>query len=307
MTPTQHVEEQTGRPQAPRWSRYVAIGDSLSEGLWDPHPLDPDRQRGWADRLAENLSERRVAAGEEPLEYANLAIRGKLLRSILVDQVPAAIAMKPDLVSLIGGGNDILRPRADIDRLARNLEHGVARLRAEGIDVLLGTGFDASGSLVGLTRSRVGIYNSLIWSIARRQGAHVVDLWGMTFLRDWRMWASDRIHMVPEGHRRVAQGALLGLGLQPDDAEWDAMLPTAAPTPRMDHVRENAQWLREHVGPWAKRRLTGTSSGDTRLPKAPELAPLVTVEPPAEKVTDPALEESLEPETAAEKSAEASS
>src|SRR3954452_2850975 len=100
----------------PRWSRYVAIGDSFSEGLWD----DPDGreapQRGWADLLASHLSQRRTAAGESPLLYANLAIRGRLLKSILVEQVPAALSLKPDLVSLVGGGNDILRPTADVDR-----------------------------------------------------------------------------------------------------------------------------------------------------------------------------------------------
>ncbi|GII97667.1 lysophospholipase L1-like esterase [Sediminihabitans luteus] len=267
---------------APRWSSYVAIGDSFSEGLWDPSPQDPDRQRGWADRLAEALSARRVAAGETPLEYANLAIRGRLLRPILVDQVPAAIAMKPDLVSLVGGGNDILRPRADIDRLARNLEHGVSRLRAEGIDVLLATGFDAQGSLVGVTRSRVGIYNALIWSIARRHGAHVLDLWGMRGLRDWRMWSSDRIHLVPDAHHRVAQAAMVGLGLEPDDATWDDPLDPLPPSPRIDQVRENAQWLREHVGPWAQRRLRGTSSGDHREPKLPTLAPVLPATGPEE-------------------------
>ena len=106
----------------PRWSRYVAIGDSFTEGLWD----DPDGreapQRGWADLLASHLSARRSAAGEPQLEYANLAIRGRLLRPILVEQVPAALALGPDLVSLVGGGNDLLRPGADVDRMARNLE-----------------------------------------------------------------------------------------------------------------------------------------------------------------------------------------
>jgi lysophospholipase L1-like esterase len=97
----------------PRWSRYVAIGDSFTEGLWD----DPDGreapQRGWADLLASHLSARRTAAGAEPLQYANLAIRGRLLRPILVEQVPAALDLGPDLVSLVGGGNDLLRPAAD--------------------------------------------------------------------------------------------------------------------------------------------------------------------------------------------------
>lgn len=254
----------------PRWRRLVVVGDSFSEGLWDPYPGDPDRQRGWADRLADHLSARRTAAGEAPLEYAKLAIRGRLLRPILTEQVPRALALEPDLVSLIGGGNDILRPAADIGRLTRNLEHAVARIRATGADVLLGTGFDASGPVLGLTRSRVGVYNATLWSIARRHGCHVLDLWGMRSLQDARLWSSDRIHLTPEGHRRVADAALVGLGLAPDDGDWDEPLEEAPPTPRVARARENAEWVRIHLVPWAQRRLHGTSSGDEREPTWPE-------------------------------------
>jgi hypothetical protein len=205
------------------------------------------------------------------MEYANLAVRGRLLRPILREQVPAALELRPDLVSLVGGGNDMLRPVADPDRMAVELERAVVRLREAGADVLLGTGVDSKDSpLVSRTRHRTALYNTHIWSIARRHGAHVVDLWGMRSLRDWRMWAGDRIHLTTEGHRRVAQGALVALGLTPDDERWDDPLSPLPPVPRAERVRENAQWVRQHVYPWATRRLRGRSSGDTRRPKRPE-------------------------------------
>lgn len=257
------------------WSRYVAIGDSFTEGLWDVHPDDEDHCRGWADLLAKNLSQRRIAAGQEPLSYANLAIRGRLMRPIITEQLPAALEMKPDLVSLIGGGNDILRPAADVDLIARNLEAAVVRIRRTGADVLLSTGIDAAESpLVGMTRGRVGIFNSHVWSIARRHDAYVLDQWGMKALKDWRMWAPDRIHLTTDGHRRVAQGALVALGQAPDDAAWDDPLTPLPPVPRIEWARENAQWLREHVYPWAARRLRRQSSGDSRTAKYPELKPI---------------------------------
>lgn len=257
-----------------RWERYVAIGDSFTEGLWDPHPGLADTQRGWADRLAETLSARRIAAEAEPLQYANLAIRGRLLRSILAEQLPVALEAKPDLISLVGGGNDILRPAADIDTLSGVLEDAVASIRATGADVLLGTGFKAGGALTW-TNSRVGIYNANLWAIARRHGAHVVDLWGMRALQDLRMWSDDRIHLTPEGHRRVAQAALVGLGLEPDDHEWDVPLPVGPIATLTERARANAAWARMHVAPWIRRRLTGASSGDGRTPKwpAPEAWP----------------------------------
>lgn len=263
------------RTHAPRWTRYVAIGDSFTEGLWDLDPDDAARCRGWADMLAARISSRRTEAGDAPLEYANLAVRGRLLRPILTEQLPPALALEPDLVSLIGGGNDVLRPTADVDRMARNLEAAVVRLRASGADVLLGTGMDSADSaIVRRTRGRVGIYNSHIWSIARRHDAHVLDLWGMASLRDWRMWSDDRIHLTTEGHARVAQAALVGLGLLPDDAAWDDPLVPLPPVPRVEQAMADAAWLRAHVYPWATRRLRGRSTGDLRVPKRPALGPV---------------------------------
>jgi lysophospholipase L1-like esterase len=257
----------------PTWARYVALGDSFTEGLWDV-PSDGALCRGWADLLAGHLATRQDAAGAPPLAYANLAVRGRLLRPILREQVPAALSLEPDLVSLVGGGNDMLRPAADPDRLARDLEAAVARFRAAGADVILATGVDTADSpLVRRTRSRVAVLNAHVWSIARRHGAVVVDLWGMRSLRDWRMWSDDRIHLTTEGHRRVAQAALVALGLSPDDPRWDEPLATVPAPPRSQQLREDAEWVREHVVPWMTRRLQGRSSGDTRVAKRPELAP----------------------------------
>lgn len=255
---------------APRWTTYVALGDSMSEGLWDVDPADPTRCRGWADLLAGALSQRRTAAGAPPLRYANLAVRGKLLGEILDEQLPLALEMAPDLVSLVGGGNDILRPGADVDALAARLEDGVARLRAAGADVLMATGVDTRDSpLIKATRGKVGIYNAHIWSIARRHGAHVLDTWGMASLRDWRLWADDRIHMSPEGHARTAQAALVALGLAPDDDRWDDPLAPLPPEAFAVRLRGNAQWVRQHAYPWVQRRLRRTSSGNGRTAKYP--------------------------------------
>jgi lysophospholipase L1-like esterase len=244
------------------------MGDSFSEGLWDPYPDAPDVQRGWADNLAAVLSARRIAAGEEPLEYANLAIRGRKLRPIIAEQLDITVDAQPDLVSLVGGGNDILRASADIDAISAALEDAVVALRATGADVLMGTGFKA-GAALSWTNGRVGIFNANVWSIARRHGAHVVDLWGMRSLADLRLWSDDRIHLTPEGHQRVANAALVALGLEPDDDGYDTPLDAAPPAAFRDAARANAAWMRQHVGPWVKRRLTGTSSGDGRSAKWP--------------------------------------
>jgi len=261
----------------PRWRSFVAVGDSFTEGLWDPYDSDLDDLAGWADRLAATLSRRRVAAGEDPLSYANLAIRGRRLARIVDEQLPHALAMTPDLISLVGGGIDILRLDADPDRLASILEEAVVATRASGADVLLATCMDTrgAGALLGSTRQRMAVYSAHIWTIARRHDCFVLDQWGLTALADPRMWAEDRIHLSGEGHHRLCQAALVGLGLEPDDPDWHEPLPTAETARRVDRIREHGLWLRRDVAPWVGRGLRGRSTGDDRSAKRPRLVAVV--------------------------------
>ncbi|WP_123920164.1 SGNH/GDSL hydrolase family protein [Georgenia muralis] len=251
------------------------MGDSFTEGLWDlPDPARPDRLRGWADILAGRLAagaapgDASSADGDDGLVYANLAVRGRLLGTIVEEQLPEALALGPDLVSLVGGGNDLLRPGSDPDALAGVLEDAVVRVRATGADVLLATGMDPHGSpLLRATRARVAVYNAHVWSLARRHGASVVDVWGMRSLRDWRMWAPDRIHLTTAGHERVAQAALVALGVGADDPAWDDPLAPLPPVARAERLRSDLLWARQYATPWIGRRLRRRSSGDTRPPK----------------------------------------
>jgi len=265
------------RDQPAAYTRYVAIGDSFTEGMADADPARLNRYVGWADRLAAHLACVAPMAGphQPSFGYANLAIRGRLLVDIAGRQVDDALALAPDLVSIVGGGNDILRPRADIDALATRLEDSVAKLRAGGAAVLLATPSNPSDApMLKASKGRAAAYTAHIWSIARRHDAHVIDLWGMAALRDWRMWAPDRIHLTSEGHRRVALNAFTTLGFTALDAGWSIPLPPAPPISRSDWARANAQWAREYVGPWVQRRLRGQSSGDALSAKRPTVTPL---------------------------------
>ena len=138
-------------------SRYVAIGDSFTEGMSDVDPHLEGQYIGWADRLAAHLATLAGEAGHD-FAYANLAVRGRLLADVIGPQLDAAIALGPDLVSMVGGGNDILRARADLDSIAARLEAAVVRIRAAGADVLLATPVDpadapSSGTCAAATPS----------------------------------------------------------------------------------------------------------------------------------------------------------
>ena len=192
----------------PEISTFVAIGDSFTEGLYDPGPDPAGGFRGWADRVADVL-----AARDPGFRYANLAIRGKLLDEILADQLPRAVELAPDLVSLAAGGNDILRGH-DVDTLAAHFEPAVAKLQAAGCRVLIFTGFDPRiFPVIRLLRGRIAAYNMHLRGIADAHGCDLVDLWSMKALQDARLWDADRLHLTPEGHRRVALRACEVLGL----------------------------------------------------------------------------------------------
>lgn len=263
-------------PRSPGEASFVAIGDSFTEGLNDAVP--GGGFRGWADRLAGLL------AAEYPgLRYANLAVRGKLLRQIVAEQVPAAASMSPGLVSIAGGGNDILRPGADPDVLAELFDAAVARLRATGAQVLMFTGFDpVAVPVLRLLRGRIGTYNMHLRGIADERGCYLVDLWSMRFLRSSGAWSQDRLHLTAQSHQRVALRACEVLGV-PVTGDWRAPLAADPPRNAVDAVtraawlaarREDARWAKEFLAPWVRRRLHGTSSGDGRSPKRPVLEPI---------------------------------
>ena len=258
---------------------FVAIGDSFTEGVGDPAP--GGGFRGWADRLAGLL-----AAQYPGLRYANLAVRGRLLRQIVADQVPAAVAMTPGLVSIAGGGNDILRPGGDPDTLAELFDVAVARLRQAGCRVLIFTGSDPLGiPVLRLLRGRIAAYDMHLRGIADARGCYLVDLWSMRFLRDMSAWSPDRLHLTAESHQRVALRACEVLGVPVTEdcrvPQHDAALVSADALARAAWLaarRKDALWAREYLVPWVNRRLHGTSSGDGITAKRPELLPLT---PPA--------------------------
>ena len=249
------------------WARYVALGDSFTEGLMDA--AGPDgRHIGWADRVAASLA--RVSPG---LRYANLAVRGKLMGQVVAEQVPVACDMGPDLVTLAAGVNDALRRSYDPHVSATHLENGVRLLRDTGADVVLFAFGDPSrrSRVMGSVAGRIARANAATHAIAERYGCRVVDFWGSAAFDDDRFWDEDRLHLSPAGHRLAAQAALATLGL--GDDSWRTPLAMAGPAPVHRRVGGHVAWAGRHLGPWLGRRLQGRSSGDGITPKRPGWGP----------------------------------
>ncbi|OLF08978.1 SGNH/GDSL hydrolase family protein [Actinophytocola xanthii] len=250
-----------------RLSSWVAIGDSFTEGLSDEAP--GGGFIGWADRLAQTL-----AARDPDFQYANLAVRGKLLREIVEEQVTVVRQVKPDLVTMCGGGNDLIVPGSDVDQIAEEFETAVIALRQAGCEVVLFTGPDPREQpVVRRVRGKVAIYNGHLRAIADRHGAKLVDLWAMPVLVDPRAWSDDRLHFSAEGHRRIAlrTAEVLGISVAED---WRDPWPPTVPRPWISSRRADLAWTRTHLLPWVRRQLRGESMGDGVLPKRPELEPI---------------------------------
>lgn len=255
------------------WRRYIALGDSFTEGIGDPDDNNPGRHRGWADRVAEQLS-----STVSDFSYANLAIRGRLIKQIVDEQLEPAIALKPDLISICAGGNDVLRPSGDPDKIAEQFDAAISRLATTGATLLIFTGPDIRDTpVLGGIRGKVAIYNENIRTVAARHDAVVADLWALRELHQPGMWSADRLHFSPLGHQRIAAMALDALNVP------HRMVPESdiAPDARTWRTarREDLQWAREYLAPWVLRRLRHQSSGDGITPKRPEPVPFTTPAP----------------------------
>ncbi|MGW0736821.1 SGNH/GDSL hydrolase family protein [Streptomyces sp. NPDC002851] len=238
------------------YTSLVAVGDSFTEGMSDRGP--DGSYRGWADLLAA-----RMAAATPGFRYANLAVRGKLIGQIAAEQADAAAALKADVVTLVGGLNDTLRPQCDLGRVRALLTQAVEKLAPSCKQLVLMRSPGRHGPVLERFRPRMEELFGYVDELAERHGAVVVDLYGAAVLGDQRLWDVDRLHLTAEGHRRVAEAVWQRLGY-PAAEDWRATLPPAARPGWAARRLADARFAREHLVPWIGRRLTGRSSGDGR-------------------------------------------
>jgi lysophospholipase L1-like esterase len=254
-----------------QWTRFAALGDSITEGWCDPVVGSGEPWFGWADRLALEIDRHQRAHGATGrLEFANLAVRGRRVRHVVEDQIPVAIDMRADLVSVLIGGNDLSALRPDPDALAAHLETGVAQLVASGATVLLATAYDPGFSpYLRPLRGRAAVFTAHVHTIAAKHGCRVLDLWSLPGLAGRGMWSEDRLHPSTRGHLALLATAASALGL-PEPVDLEATMSARLPT---------AVWLRRYALPWVGRRVRQVSSGDGRGPKLPAPVPVGVLAP----------------------------
>jgi len=247
------------------FDRFIALGDSMTEGMTDE--IIDGKFRGWADRVAD------VLGSENPkFTYVNLAIRGKLLKQVVEEQIPNALKFidgKSTLVSFHAGANDVLRPNYKPEVSLPQYERGVKELTDAGATVILFTvvdKVDGKGKSADLWHQRFSAFNENVRSVAKKYPVVLFEAKDAEFLNDRRFLAFDRLHMNAEGHRRLAQAVLAGLGKE-HDKNWRDPLPPAKKKNKIISVAITVGWILTFVIPWVWRRLRGKSSGDGRSGK----------------------------------------
>jgi lysophospholipase L1-like esterase len=242
------------------------MGDSQTEGLWDGD--DTVGLMGFADRLAVMIDEHYPG-----LAYANLAVRGRRIRDVVDDQFPEALAMRPDLITVCIGMNDITRPGPGFDRTLTELDDLHVRLSQSGATVVTTTFPDIASILpVGrLLAPRVLEVNDAIRTAADRHGFRLVDLYGAPSMTEPDTWSPDRIHGSPKGHMLFAAAAAEVLGLPGSNHDWAESSPgTGRPSVR-SQLYSQVLWTHNMLMPWLWREARGRSAGDGREPRRPRL------------------------------------
>ena len=284
------------RDMMPEIGSFVALGDSFTEGLGDPY-ADGTGYQGLGYSAWTAAGPTGSPSGWPLASPAGCATRTSRFAASWWGRSPPSRCRWPSLWRLTWSAS---RRAATTccgrgptpTRSPQAFDAAVADLRGAGSEVLVFTGFDTRAfPLVRLIRGKAAAYNMHLRAIADRHDCYLVDLWSMRVLDDPREWSQDRLHMSPDGHRRVALRACEVMGVSVDE-DWRDPLP-----PRIDEDatakaaksraarlsqttdwlaarRLDARWAREYAVPWFSRRLRGVSSGDGIPPKRPEMLPL---------------------------------
>ncbi|MEO6445120.1 MAG: SGNH/GDSL hydrolase family protein [Gemmatimonadaceae bacterium] len=255
------------------FERFVALGDSTTEGLDDPDGTGG--YRGWANRLAEI-----IAAQQGRLRYANLAVRGRRAFEIRAEQLERAVALAPDLATVVAGTNDVLRPRFDAEGVGAEIGAMQHALLQGGATVLTFTLPDLSRVIPAgrLLAVRVRALNDALRAVSRESGAVLVDVASYDVASDPRLWSRDRLHANSHGHERIAAALAHALELPGSDRSWADPLAAEYESPFLERLVEDMAWGREHLLPWVARRARGTSTGHGRRCKHPEFISLPAID-----------------------------
>jgi len=192
------------------WQRFAVLGDSLAKGVLDP-PVQGYAPASWPERVAAALRRVRPSLG-----YRNLGMVGLRTRQVRDAQLAAALEFRPDLATLVCGGNDLIVPKLDREAVEADIDAMVAALVEAGATVFVFglMNITAATSQLDLLKPRLMGLNALVRKVAMRRGAVFVDLWPHPAAADRDLYSGDLLHMSARGHAHIATTTIHALAGQ---------------------------------------------------------------------------------------------
>lgn len=183
------------------WKRFVAIGDSFTEGIGDE--VEGIALKSWVDHF--------VQLCVNDIEYVNFAKRGLVTKEIRLQQLEKALTFKPDLVSLIAGANDVLKGRWNHQAYKNEMEFMIDKLSKTDADIIIANLPDFTVRLPFSSEKKQVIQeqllevNDVIRSLSREYKLHHIDFWNHQLVNDNTLWSTDLIHPNSKGYVKVAE------------------------------------------------------------------------------------------------------
>jgi acyl-CoA thioesterase I len=180
--------------------RYLAIGDSLTQGVGAP-----DESTGAFPVL---LAEQWRADGCE-VELQNVGVSGYTAGQILAEQVPQIESFQPNIITFQAGGNDIANG-IPIEEYRENVKAVLESATGSGARVYVLAMNEWFRSPVGVDYgedlpAQSAAYDAVMIEEASAHGAEFVDLRELYKQQaDQNQWVEDGIHPTPEAYQAWA-------------------------------------------------------------------------------------------------------
>ena len=221
----------------------VALGDSVTVGVGDV-----GSPAGWAAHVAYAL---------EAGDFTNVARLGARARDVTLEQMPLATLKRPDLATLLVGGNDVLRGDFSAQQVGAHVERTVDVMARQGSDLVVVLLHDPRPTLPGprivgeVLAERAAMVNEAVLSrIAGAPRLVTVDPARSPFTSTRAAWSVDRLHPSAAGHRALARMVLEALA----PLGWSGVRPIAEPTEPQPNGWQRAWWLARYGTPWFAKR-----------------------------------------------------
>jgi phosphatidylinositol alpha 1,6-mannosyltransferase len=188
------------------WRHFVALGDSLPVGVGDPVEGIP--HIGWTEQAAA------IFRKENPdLLFTNLGEAGCKACTVKTNQLPKALELCPDLVSIQVGSNDAVDRAWSAQNYYETLSAIANPLSSLEATLLILTSHNPAGlpRKMGLLARRFKEMIEVMRSVSQEYDAIFVDLTSSKAGSHLDHWSADRWHPNARGYRAACEVVLSSL------------------------------------------------------------------------------------------------